>query len=238
MDQDHSDSDISDALFDTPAAAKSQRGRARDHDGDSAAPDKVRGKESHYTAEEAREAQLRQELQSVRDVNKVIEGVVESLKKARDNMDTVSQTVHNASTLLQTWTRILSQTEHNQRLILNPQWQGASQDLVDVQNEEVQRQQAAQRREAEEQARREAAARRADEERRKSEAPATRGGRGRVRSALGSRRGGTASSSSVGSSGQTGTGGGRGLGRTAASSTRAGSNIGRGMRGRSRGVGG
>jgi hypothetical protein len=83
-----SDSD-SDALFDTPAARKN-KSKAQDGRGDTAegAPaGKARGKESHYTTEEAREAALRKELESVRNVNKVIEGVVESLQKARDNMD-------------------------------------------------------------------------------------------------------------------------------------------------------
>jgi hypothetical protein len=83
-----SDSD-SDALFDTPAAKKSKKkgntGGTEVVEG--GASGKARGKESHYTAEEAREAQLRQELENVRNVNKVIEGVVESLQKARDNMD-------------------------------------------------------------------------------------------------------------------------------------------------------
>jgi hypothetical protein len=82
-----SDSD-SDALFDTPAARKGKKtaqGAAADT-GDAAAG-KTRAKESHYTAEEAREAALRRELESVRSVNKVIEGVVENLQKARNNMD-------------------------------------------------------------------------------------------------------------------------------------------------------
>ena len=84
-----SDSDT-DALFDTPAARKNKQ-RAQEPGagadaGEGAAAGKARGKESHYTAEEAREAALRQELESVRNVNKVIEGVVESLQKAKDNM--------------------------------------------------------------------------------------------------------------------------------------------------------
>src|SRR5690349_22068515 len=81
-----SDSDT-DALFDTPAARKNkQRAQEPGADaGEGAAPGKARGKESHYTTEEAREAALRQELESVRNVNKVIEGVVESLQKAKDN---------------------------------------------------------------------------------------------------------------------------------------------------------
>jgi hypothetical protein len=82
-----SDSD-NDALFDTPAARKNkQRADGPGADaGDSAAAGRARAKESHYTAEEAREAALRRELESVRNVNKVIEGVVESLQKAKDNM--------------------------------------------------------------------------------------------------------------------------------------------------------
>ncbi|KAG0155108.1 hypothetical protein PDIDSM_681 [Penicillium digitatum] len=92
-------------------------------------------------------------------------------------METVSQTVTSASTLLNTWTRILSQTEHNQRLILNPNWQGATQDVVDIENQAIQRQQAAERREQALQQQREAAARKA-EEIEKRRAQVTRGTRG------------------------------------------------------------
>jgi len=89
-----SDSD-SDALFDTPAARKGKN-KAQEAGADTgdaaAAGGKARAKESHYTAEEAREAALRRELESVRNVNKVIEGVVESLQKARNNMDVCTTT--------------------------------------------------------------------------------------------------------------------------------------------------
>ncbi|OXV06136.1 hypothetical protein Egran_06096 [Elaphomyces granulatus] len=131
--------------------------------------------------EETREAALRHELQTVRNVNQAIEGILESLTRAKGNMETVSRTVDSASTLLNTWTRILSQTEHNQRLILNPKWQGATQDITDMENEAIQKQQAAERRELEMQQRREAAAKKAEEEKKKAEAAAagiTRGSRG------------------------------------------------------------
>ena len=86
----------------------------------------------------------------------------------------------NASTLLNTWTRILSQTEHNQRLILNPSWQGANTDIAEAENELNARQQAAMRLEMEEQNRREAeAARKAEEEERRLEAAAIADSRGR-----------------------------------------------------------
>ncbi|KAF2226396.1 DASH complex subunit Duo1-domain-containing protein, partial [Elsinoe ampelina] len=129
----------------------------------------------------AREEALRRELEKVRGANQVIEKVIGSLEKSRDNMSTVNSSVRSASTLLDTWTRILSQTEHNQRLLLNPEWQGATQDLEDLENESILRQQAAERRAAEEDIRREAAARAAEEEERKRAATpsSSRGGRAR-----------------------------------------------------------
>ncbi|TPX19605.1 hypothetical protein DIZ76_017397 [Coccidioides immitis] len=116
---------------------------------------------------EEREIALQAELHVLRDINKVIEGTIESLDRAKDNMGNVSRTVGSASTLLDTWTRILSQTEHNQRLILNPSWQGATQDIADMENEAVLKQQEAERRESEQQQRKEALARKAAEEERK-----------------------------------------------------------------------
>lgn len=47
--------------------------------------------ESRYTTEEARDAALRRELDQVRGVNKVIEDVIESLEKAKNNMDVSAQ---------------------------------------------------------------------------------------------------------------------------------------------------
>lgn len=194
---------------------------------------------SRYDAEEAqeaREAALRRELEGVRNINQVIEGVIRTLEIAKGNMGTVSKTVENASTLLNTWTRILSQTEHNQRLILNPNWKGATQDMVEAENEALRKQQEAERRAAELERRREEARRKAEEEeRQKMVAPSTRGtstrgsrvgrGRGLVRgtsSGYGSSSYNTdTTSSSIGS--------GRGL-----------SGIGRGFgsaRGRARGTG-
>ncbi|KAI9830378.1 MAG: hypothetical protein M1826_004801 [Phylliscum demangeonii] len=116
----------------------------------------VRQGEARFDAEEEREAALRAELQGVRSINQVLEGVLSSLDRAKENMAVVSRTVQSASALLDTWIQVLSQTEHNQRLMLNPSWQGASQDVVDIEKETKFRQQAAQRKEMEEQRRREA----------------------------------------------------------------------------------
>lgn len=179
---------------------------------------------------DAREARLKAELERVREVNRVIEGVTASLTKAKENMSTVQRTVENASTLLATWTRILSQTEHNQRLILNPNWHGATQDVEDIENEDIRRQQEAERRVADEQRRREEAQRRAeDEERRRAMATPTTRGTGKARGARGSS---SSTRGYVGAGGQSG----RGRGTP---STR-GSGIGRGAssaRARGRGLG-
>lgn len=189
-------------------------------------------------AAEAREAKLKAELERVREVNKVIENVTASLTKAKDNMSTVNQTVHNASTLLATWTRILSQTEHNQRLILNPAWQGASKDLEEMENEDLRRQQEVERRAAEEQRRREELVRKAEEEERRKaavaaapERSASTRARGRgsssgvsgVRGTRASARGGVGRGGTVG--GARGGAAGSGVGRTTST------------RGRGRGVG-
>ena len=135
--------------------------------------------EEGHTA--AHEASLRRELASVRSMNQVISGVVDSLEKAKTNMETVSATVFNASNLLTTWTRILSQTEHNQRLILNSRWQGASQDIADGENEVLLRRQEKERREAEEASREEAREKEEEERRRMTEGATTKGPRGRGR---------------------------------------------------------
>lgn len=76
----------------------------------------------------------------------------------------VSQTVNNASTLLNTWTRMLSQTEHNQRLILNPKWKGSTQDLHDIEADAIAQQQAAERRAADAERRREEVRRKGEEQ--------------------------------------------------------------------------
>ncbi|KAK9426433.1 putative DASH complex subunit Duo1-domain-containing protein [Seiridium unicorne] len=127
-----------------------------------------------------REEALERELHGVRNINELLEGVIGTLERAKGNMGTVSQTVNTASTLLNTWTKILSQTEHNQKLILNPDWKGASEDLREIENEERLRQAALERRAMEEERRRtEAERKRAEEERRRetpsSAAPGTRG---------------------------------------------------------------
>ncbi|KAH8598848.1 DASH complex subunit Duo1-domain-containing protein [Bisporella sp. PMI_857] len=230
---DVSDSDPED-LFTSPSRTQKSKQKPNAKLSDSSAPPHRNG-ESKYDAEQAREAALRRELESVKSINGVIEGVISSLEAARGNMDTVSQTVNSSSTLLNTWIRILSQTEHNQRLILNPNWQGASQDVADIENDAIMRAQAAERKAAEEERRREEARQRAEEEERQRQATGTvRGvrGRGRGRSRGRGVGGGISGTGYVASGPSTG---GRGISQTG----RSGSGIGRGIgttRGRARGV--
>ncbi|KAK3492900.1 DASH complex subunit Duo1-domain-containing protein [Neurospora hispaniola] len=116
------------------------------------------------TTIESREAALQRELEGVRKINQVIEGVIGTLERAKGNMGTVTRTIHSASHLLTTWTRILSQTEHNQRLLLNPSWKGATADLVEIEAEALERQREAERKAAEAERKREEARRKAEEE--------------------------------------------------------------------------
>ncbi|KAI0129486.1 DASH complex subunit Duo1-domain-containing protein [Xylariales sp. AK1849] len=192
-----------------------------------------------------REAALQRELSGVRQINELIEGVIGTLERARGNMGTVSKTVNTASTLLNTWTRILSQTEHSQRLLLNPDWKGASQDMADAEEEERTKSVMAERRAAEEERRKSESQRRREEEERARQAGTTtasstrgtrgaRGTRGRTaraastNSTRGAVRGGTATGSSA-----------HGIDYSSSSiaSARSASGIGRGfLRGRSRGA--
>jgi hypothetical protein len=83
-------SDEDDRLFDSPVANTTKDRPTAGANGkaiDPQAQTKSRPAESQFDAEEAREAALRQELENVRKINQVIEGVVESLEKAKSNMD-------------------------------------------------------------------------------------------------------------------------------------------------------
>lgn len=56
--------------------------------------------DSRYENDEAREASLRRELENVRNINQVMDGVVESLERAKGNMEARWSTgTHTATTL-------------------------------------------------------------------------------------------------------------------------------------------
>lgn len=71
-----SDSD-NDSLLASPSRPQSRTQATKDQ----------RTGETRYDAEEARNAALQRELEGVRSINEVIEGVVSSLERAKGNMD-------------------------------------------------------------------------------------------------------------------------------------------------------
>lgn len=87
--------------------------------------------------EEEREQTLIAELDQVRQVNDVMEGVLESIDTAEVNLETVLTTTKNANKVLDTWVSILSQTEHTKNLLFNEQWHGATKDDELQQEREV-----------------------------------------------------------------------------------------------------
>lgn len=229
------EADDTEDLFASPSNLSKNRTTSAGHDDQNDRKGRPRPSTPPETEEDAlaaHETSLRRELSSLRSMNTIISGITTSLEKAKTNMDTVSATVSNASTLLTTWTRILSQTEHNQRLILNPNWQGASQDVADGENEEILRKQEKERRDFEEAQRaREREVEREEEERRRMTEPV------KIGPARGRGTGRARSSGYVRVGGQSGA---RGMNRGGSSAPgRTGSGIGRGLggtRGRGRGV--
>ena len=145
---DHEDDDTED-LFASPSVTSRKRPTAPQQDVEKENP-QTQPMRRDDNAPEDRETLLRRELEALQNMNRVICGITTSLEQAKKNMTTVSATVNNASTLLATWTRILSQTEHNQRLILDPEWQGASQDVMNAEHDEDMRRQEKREREVEE----------------------------------------------------------------------------------------
>lgn len=79
------------------------------------------------TAEE-RQQTLEAELEQVRQVNDVMDGVNEAIEKSESDLDVVLNTVQNTDKLLDMWVKILSQTEHTQKLLSDPNWQGLTRD--------------------------------------------------------------------------------------------------------------
>lgn len=78
----------------TKPSRKAQSASSNSKSAESSAP--PRTGESKYDAEAAREANLQRELEGVRSINEVIEGVVSSLETAKGNMD-VRHLTHNLS---------------------------------------------------------------------------------------------------------------------------------------------
>ncbi|KAK6347177.1 hypothetical protein TWF696_007253 [Orbilia brochopaga] len=106
---------------------------AKDKDGGQLA--NARGYISSVADEEAREAALQAELESVQRVNRLIVAVNKSLQDAMANMGTVNAAVDNANMLLDKYTQILSQSTHTSRILLNGYWQGSTADIAAIEHE-------------------------------------------------------------------------------------------------------
>jgi septal ring factor EnvC (AmiA/AmiB activator) len=75
---------------------------------------------------EQRQRALQAELDQVKSVNQVIRKVTGAVDKASSDVNTMAVATANANQLLDLWVRVLSQTEHNYRLLSNKHWQGAT----------------------------------------------------------------------------------------------------------------
>jgi hypothetical protein len=84
-----------DHLFDTPGRPPPRERTHKDRDGSVSDPTLSRPQGSKYNHDEAREAALQKELESVRGINKVIENVNESLMKAKNNMEVCKIHIHS-----------------------------------------------------------------------------------------------------------------------------------------------
>jgi hypothetical protein len=84
---DLSDSDSEDLFASPTKGSKSQQALTKAPESGTTGSGPVRNGESKYDAEAAREASLQRELEGVRSINEVIEGVVASLETAKGNMD-------------------------------------------------------------------------------------------------------------------------------------------------------
>lgn len=83
---DLSDSDT-EALFASPSKVSKPSQKSNSKLAETTNGPSQRNGESKYDAEQAREASLKNELESVRSINEIIEGVVSSLECAQGNMD-------------------------------------------------------------------------------------------------------------------------------------------------------
>lgn len=195
----------------------------------------ARSKQSASQDPSPRETALKAELAQIRHINSTLTDLNASLTTAKENLSTVQTNMTSAKMLLATWSRVLSQTEHNQRLILDPNWTGATRDMADLENEETRRREEVERRVQEVETRREEAQRKREDEstRREDEERRRHRGLGRSRSTRGT---GTGMSGTGRGYGSVGSQAGRGRGTTG--NRAGGSGIGRGIttgRGRGRG---
>ncbi|KAF9437781.1 hypothetical protein BGZ76_011167 [Entomortierella beljakovae] len=89
----------------------------------------------------ATEPSIQTELDQTRRLIKVFEVIDSSMTEARDKLKTFYKTADETNTLLDMWVRVLSQTEHTQKLLQDPAWEG--QTLEEIRDKEYQERRAA-----------------------------------------------------------------------------------------------
>lgn len=89
-----SDEDTED-LWNSPSQRRAKTVNYKPSKPSNPSPDRPENQNSEtlFDQEEAREAALRNELHNVRNINQVIEGVLESLDRARGNMEVCVQSI-------------------------------------------------------------------------------------------------------------------------------------------------
>ncbi|KAF9951730.1 hypothetical protein BGZ72_006797 [Mortierella alpina] len=70
------------------------------------------------------ETSARSELEETRLLLKALDAIDTSMSEARDKLKTFYKTADETNTLLDMWIRVLSQSEHIQKLLQDPAWEG------------------------------------------------------------------------------------------------------------------
>ncbi|KAJ2159507.1 hypothetical protein GGF46_002963 [Coemansia sp. RSA 552] len=98
------------------------------------------------------------ELEELRRVRRALGKMNQGIENVQDQMKYFNSNLGQTTQLLDIWVRILSQTAHNQRFVLDEEWQGGRMDrakLEDLVQRDIQRQAEAERQAQEQEARRE-----------------------------------------------------------------------------------
>ncbi|KAK9729279.1 hypothetical protein K7432_000429 [Basidiobolus ranarum] len=102
---------------------------------------------------------LAEELRKAQQLNFALCKVKDNLSGARTKLQHFSNTVGQTESLLNIWSKLLSQTEHTQKLLSDPNWEGVSLDNLRIQQlhaeKEKREKEAKERREREERRKRE-----------------------------------------------------------------------------------
>lgn len=81
---------------------------------------------------------LQKELEQVTNLNKSVDALIESVKKAGDDISTVKTASDSAGGLLEDWIKILNQANFAQNALEDPQWKGSlDEDTIDENNADL-----------------------------------------------------------------------------------------------------